>query len=73
MPKYCDNGAIIGRAVGAENDSYTSQIIIQVSNEFNGKTVVCVHDDGTNFTEIGSAMLHITTIQMCTSLNFYPL
>jgi hypothetical protein len=61
MPKYCSNGAIIGRAVGTKNDSYTSQITIQVSDEFNGKTVDCVHDDGTNFTEIGSAILNITT------------
>jgi hypothetical protein len=61
VPKYCSNGAIIGRAIRGENGFYTSQIIIQVSDEFNGKTAVCVHDDGTNFTEIGSTMLNITT------------
>jgi hypothetical protein len=76
VPKYCSNGAIIGRTIGpAENDSYTSRITIQVSNEFNGKTAVCVHDDGTNFIEIGSAMLNITTriIQLYTSIITYAL
>ena len=61
MSEYCNNGAIIGRAIGAKNDSYTSQITIQVSNEFNGTTVVCAHDNGTDTIEIGSAMLNITT------------
>ena len=59
-PLPCNNGAIVGRAVRAENGSYTSQIIIQVSNEFNGTTVVCAHDNGTNSTDIGSAILNIT-------------
>jgi hypothetical protein len=62
MPKHCSDGAIIGCAIGpAENDSYTSQITVLVSDELNGETVVCAHDNGTNFTEIGSAILNIMT------------
>ena len=61
ISKYCNKGAIIGCAIKAENDSYTSQITIQVSDEFNGTTVVCAHDNGTDTTEVASAILSITT------------
>ena len=60
-PLPCNNGAIVGRAVKVENGSYTSQITIRVSDEVNGTTVVCAHDNGTLSTEIGSAILNITT------------
>ena len=60
-PQTCNNGAIIGHVVRAENDCYTSQITVQVSNELNGTTVVCAHDNGTDSIEIGSAILDITT------------
>jgi hypothetical protein len=61
-PQNCNNGAIIGHAIRAENDSYTSQITIQVGDEYlNGTTVVCAHDNGTDSIEIGLAMLNITT------------
>ena len=61
-PQTCNgNGAIIVHAIGAENNSYISQITIQVSAEFNGTTVVCAHDNGTDTTEIASAILNITT------------
>ena len=60
-PKTCNNGAISGHALKVENGSYTSQLTVQISDELNGTTVVCAHDDGTNSTEIGSAILNITT------------
>ena len=60
-PQTCNNGAIIGYAIRAENGFYTSQITIRVSDEFNGTTVVCAHDNGSDTMEIGSAMLNITT------------
>ena len=59
-PKTCNNGAITGHAVKVENGSYISQLTVQISDELNGTTVVCAHDDGTSSTEIGSAMLNIT-------------
>ena len=60
-PLPCNNGAITVHAVRAGNGFYTSQITIRVSNEFNGTTVVCAHDNGTLSTRIGSAILNITT------------
>ena len=47
LPQTCNNGAItIGHAVRAENGFYTSQFIAQISDELNGTTVVCAHDNG---------------------------
>ena len=60
-PKTCNNGAIVGRAVRTENDSYMSQLTVHISDELNDTTVVCVHDNGTDSVEIGSAVLSITT------------
>ena len=60
-PLPCNNGAITGSAVRAENGSYISQISVRVSSELNGTTVACAHDNGTLSTEIGSAILNITT------------
>ena len=61
MSTYCNNEAITVHAIRAENNSYTSQITIQISDEFNGTTVICAHDNGTDTVEIGSAILNITT------------
>ena len=49
-PKACNNGAIIGHAVNAENDSYNiiSRLTVHVSDELNGTTVICAHDNGTD-------------------------
>ena len=60
-PLPCNNGTITVHAIKAENGSYKSQITIRVSNEFNGTTVVCAHDNGTLSTRIGSAILNIIT------------
>ena len=61
-PQTCNNGAVTGYAVSAENDSYTSQLNIQVNDTESliNKTVVCAHDNGTDTVEIGSAMLNFT-------------
>ena len=65
MSECCNNGAIVGCDIRAENGSYTSQITIRVSDELNGTTVVCAHDNGTNTIEIGSAILNITAGSYC--------
>lgn len=57
----CNNGAITGRVVRAENDSYTSQLNVYINDTENNVTVVCAHDTGAKSREIGSAILNITT------------
>lgn len=43
----CNNGAIIGKSTGVENNCYTSQLNVTVSGSLNNKTVTCVHNSDT--------------------------
>lgn len=45
-PQTCNNGAITGRVIRAENDFYISQLTIVVNEEIDGTTIGCVHDSG---------------------------
>ena len=46
----CNNGAIVARALGVVNNSYSSQLNVTVSPELNNTTVECVHSY--NLTEV---------------------
>ena len=39
------SGPVVGRAISAENGSYTSQLSILVNQELNGSTIECATDD----------------------------
>ena len=43
----CNDGAIIAKALGVNNNTYTSQLIINVTmaSLLNGRTVTCGYDD----------------------------
>ena len=56
----CNSRAITGRAIKAENETYTSQLSVRVSPELDGSTIVCAHDTGADTTVIGSTLLTIT-------------
>ena len=56
----CNNGAISGRSIEVINNSYTSQLTIQVSNDLDRRTVECSHDNGIEATLINSSTLLIT-------------
>ena len=61
----CNNGAIVGRVIRAENNSYTSQLTVTVNTEMIGRNISCIHDNGVSANVIGSSVLTITTgIQM---------
>ena len=47
---FCNNGAIVARAVGVDGDNYTSQLSVTVSPEMNNKTVECAREF--NFTSV---------------------
>ena len=53
----CNNGAIVGRSLRVENNSYTSQLNVTVSRDLIGKSVTCVHDNGTYVYAIGSSII----------------
>ena len=53
-----DSGPIIGRAVSVVNDSYTSQLIINVSQSLIGTNVDCGSDNGSH---VGTKQILVTT------------
>ena len=56
----CNDGQIIGRGVSQENNSYTSQLNITLSEGLVGETVTCGVDSG-SLTSIGSVILATST------------
>ena len=56
----CNSGAVTGRAIRAENETYISQLMVKVSTELNGSTIVCAHDTGVDTPMIGSTLLILT-------------
>ena len=51
-------GTSIGRAISLINDSYTSQLVINVSQNSNNKTIECADESGTIF---GRSQVSLTT------------
>ena len=49
----CNNGAIIGQSLRAENDTYTSQLNVKVSSDMIGNSIECVYDSGTSTITLG--------------------
>ena len=57
----CNNGAIVAKSTGVENNCYTSQLTIsKLSVDIIGESTVCIYD-GTMTNEIGSAFIITTT------------
>ena len=61
-PHLCNNGAIRGRIIRAdENDPYVSRLTIVVCTEMVGKNISCLHDVGGTEKLVGSSVLTLTT------------
>ena len=55
----CNDGAVVGRLVRAENNTYVSQLTVSVSAQMVGTRISCSHDSrGTHL--IGSSTLALT-------------
>ena len=52
------NGPVVGRATSVVSDSYTSQLIINVSQHLNGSTIECAGDSGR---QVGRRQIILTT------------
>ena len=39
-------GPVVGRSVSVANESYTSQLLVNISEELNGKTIKCANERG---------------------------
>jgi hypothetical protein len=61
--EVCNDGAIIGRIISVENDTYVSQLTVVVSAKMTGKSINCFHDGPAGAPEelIGSSVLTLTT------------
>ena len=59
------SGPVVGHAVSVVNDSYTSQLTVNVSQHLNGSTVECASDSGR---QVGSRQILLPTgtrVQFC--------
>ena len=56
----CNDGAITGRIIGADNNTYMSQLTVLVSDETIGMNVSCFHDSKGTENLIGSSLLTLT-------------
>ena len=61
----CDYGSIFGRIVGVENNTYTSQLIVNLTYSVTQKSIECIHDNGSSETSVGSINI---TLGMPTSI-----
>ena len=52
------SGPVGGRAISVVNDSYISQLTVNVSQHLNGSTIECASDNGT---QVGSRQILLTT------------
>ena len=59
--RECNNGAVTGRLIHADSNSYTSQLTVRVSSEMIGRSISCIHDSGGATNVVGSSLLNITT------------
>ena len=60
--EVCNSGAIKGQGLSVfGGNCFISQINITISHTFIGKTVQCVHDDGSFTREIGNYTLGVST------------
>ena len=58
--EVCNDGAISGRIIRAENNTYISQLTVSVSAEMVGTTISCFHDSRGTQNLIGSSLLTLT-------------
>ena len=61
--KSCSSDSILGRSVSVENNTYTSQLIVNLTPDTNYSVtrsrIECIRDDGTDETIVGSLNLTI--------------
>ena len=56
----CMNGAVEGRGLQVEGNTYVSQLNVPVRTNLNGTIVRCEYDDGESLTVIGTSTLTLT-------------
>ena len=57
VKRTCNNGTVIGQILTSENDTYTSQLNVTVTNELLGAQIECIHDNGTQRYVVGTSAI----------------
>ena len=60
IQEVCNDGAITGRIIRVENNTYVSQLTVSVSAKMIDRNISCFHD-GTTQNLIGSSLITLTT------------
>ena len=69
----CNGGAILGRVIRAENNTYISQLTVSVSAEMIGMNISCFHDRPSGAAElIGSSILTLSRGIIIHTVMGYP-
>lgn len=55
----CNNGAIVGRSDGVENECYTSELNVTISLALNNKTINCTHNSDRGIDLVGTSKLTV--------------
>ena len=61
----CNNGAIVGQSLNVEGNCYTSQLHVTISLDLLGKTIECVHDNGTLTEVVGRYLIPTANTTTC--------
>ena len=56
----CNNGTIMARILSVEDNNYTSQLNVTVTPDTAGKTIKCLHDNGSIATLVFSLVIPTT-------------
>ena len=61
----CNNGRIIGSSLRSVDHTFTSQLSVQldIDSTLNGRTVACVHNNGSHETAVGNYTIAYTTVK----------
>ena len=57
----CNGGAILARITSYDGDRFTSQLIVNISLDLNGKEIQCAYDNGRERTPVNTSTIRVIT------------
>ena len=61
----CTERGIVAYGIDSFQNTYVSQLDVWISNELQGKTIICAYDNGTAEVAVGSTVLITNTGNLC--------
>ena len=65
----CNNGTIVARSFSVQGNNYTSQLIVTITPDTAGTTVVCGHDNGSDYIIQRSTIIPSPGLPSCNGMN----